>query len=86
MVRVVIILFLPPAHPNVKLFISHGGLGSIMESKYYGVPVLGMPIFGDQPGNVKMAVKEGWAVETDFFSLTEQKMDRALQDVLKNSR
>lgn len=84
--RAVVILFLPAAHPNVKLFISHGGLGSIMESKYYGVPVLGMPVFGDQPGNVKMAVKEGWAVETDFFSLTEQKMDRALLDVLKNSR
>lgn len=70
----------------MKLFISHGGLGSIMESKYYGVPVLGMPVFGDQPGNVKMAVKEGWAVEADFVSLTEQSLNRALGEVLTNSR
>lgn len=70
----------------MKLFISHGGLGSIMESKYYGVPVLGMPVFGDQPGNVKMAVKEGWAVEADFVSLTEQSLSRALGEVLTNSR
>lgn len=75
-----------PAHPNVKLFVSHGGLGSIMESKYYGVPVLGIPIFADQPGNVNMAVKEGWAVRLDFSALTESKMNDALNMVLKNSR
>lgn len=69
----------------MKLFISHGGLGSIMEAKYYGVPVLGIPIFGDQPGNIAMAVKEGWAVKLDFFSLTEQKLSAALETALKNS-
>lgn len=58
----------------------------MMESKYYGVPVLGIPIFGDQPGNVRMAVKEGWAVEVDFYKLTEQKMTRALRESLLNSR
>lgn len=57
-----------------------------MESKYYGVPVLGIPMFADQPGNVQMAVKEGWAVELDFYQLTEQKMTRALQEVLNNAR
>lgn len=70
----------------MKLFITHGGLGSIMESKYYGVPVLGIPMFADQPGNVQMAVKEGWAVELDFYQFTEQKMTRALQEVLNNAR
>lgn len=75
-----------PAHPNVKLFISHGGLGGVMESKYYGVPVLGIPLFGDQPGNVQMAVDEGWAVELDISSLTEADVSRALEEMLGNSR
>ena len=70
----------------MRLFITHGGLGSIMEAKYYGVPVLAIPIFGDQPGNVKTAVGEGWAVELEFNQLTEGKMEKALQEVLRNSR
>lgn len=55
-----------------------------MEAKYYGVPVLGMPFFGDQPGNVQMAVKEGWAVALEFNKLNEAIVTRALQEVLKN--
>lgn len=73
------------AHPNVKLFVSHGGLGSVMEAKYYGVPVLGMPIFGDQPGNVAMAVQEKWAVQVDLSTLTEQSMTEGLEKVLGDS-
>lgn len=36
------------AHPNVKLFITHGGLLSCTESIIRGKPVVGIPIFGDQ--------------------------------------
>lgn len=37
------------AHPNTKLFISHCGLLSTQEALWYGVPVLGFPVFADQP-------------------------------------
>lgn len=57
-----------------------------MESKYYGVPVLGIPIFGDQPGNVQMAVDEGWAVELHYLTLTEESMFDALNLVLGDPR
>ncbi|KAJ3344137.1 hypothetical protein HDU83_005387 [Entophlyctis luteolus] len=38
-------------HPATKLFISHGGLSSSLESIYAGVPLIVVPLFGDQPIN-----------------------------------
>lgn len=56
-----------------------------MESKFYGIPVLGVPFFADQPGRVKNAVEEGWAVQLDFSTLTEQSVLESLNKILKNS-
>lgn len=47
------------AHPNTKLFISHCGLGGVNEAKFHGVPILGMPVFGDQPRNLAAIVRDG---------------------------
>ena len=40
------------AHPNVILFITHGGCNSQFEAVYHAVPMLTMPIHLDQPYNV----------------------------------
>lgn len=72
------------AHPNVKVFISHCGKGSINEARYHGVPILGMPIFGDQPGNLAIIVQEGWGVSLPYFDLNESTFHRALSEILKN--
>lgn len=32
-------------HPKLKAFVSHGGLNSIQEATYYGVPLIVMPLF-----------------------------------------
>lgn len=40
------------AHPKVKAYVSHGGLLSTTEAVYHGVPIVGMPIFGDQRMNI----------------------------------
>ncbi|KAB7505536.1 UDP-glucuronosyltransferase 1-7C [Armadillidium nasatum] len=47
-------------HPKIKLFITHGGLLSTLESTYNGVPVIGMPVFADQESNMMDVQNEGW--------------------------
>ncbi|XP_062553019.1 UDP-glycosyltransferase UGT5-like [Armigeres subalbatus] len=70
------------AHKNLKLFLTHGGLGSITEAMYHGVPVVGIPMFGDQDTNVAQVVKEGWGASVSFDDLTEEKLTAAIGEVL----
>ncbi|CRK94520.1 CLUMA_CG008025, isoform A [Clunio marinus] len=74
------------AHPNLRLFISHCGLGGVIESKYHGVPIVGFPMFGDQPGNAAKIVEEGWAVQIELGSLTEKKLKDAINEILTNPK
>lgn len=39
-------------HPKLRLFVTHGGMNGLMEAVYHGVPVLGIPLFGDQIENM----------------------------------
>lgn len=74
------------SHPNLKVFISHCGLGSVAEAKYHGVPVVAMPIGIDQLTNADSVVAEGWAEKVDFSNLNENDLNTALNKVLKNPK
>jgi glucuronosyltransferase len=73
-------------HPNVRLFITHGGLMGTMEAVYSGVPMVAIPLFGDQFHNVKNLEDEGIAVKLDHMSITKEKVLTALREVLGNPR
>lgn len=73
-------------HKNVQLFVSHCGLGSAVESKYFGVPMLGIPIFGDQYKNAENIVKEGWGIRLDLKTLDEEKLSAAIDEMLNNPK
>ncbi|XP_057771973.1 UDP-glucosyltransferase 29-like [Salvia miltiorrhiza] len=51
------------AHENVCGFISHCGMSSMIESLYFGVPVIGVPIKLDQPLNSRLLTEAGVCVE-----------------------
>uniref|UniRef100_A0A2S2NLI4 UDP-glucuronosyltransferase n=1 Tax=Schizaphis graminum TaxID=13262 RepID=A0A2S2NLI4_SCHGA len=67
-------------HPKVKLFISHGGLSGVYETVDAGVPVLGFPLFYDQPRNIDNLVNAGMAISMDILSV---KKDTFLRNVLE---
>ncbi|XP_075162041.1 uncharacterized protein LOC142234749 [Haematobia irritans] len=72
-------------HPNVKLFFGHGGKGGITEAKFYGVPMVGLPIFGDQPMNMDEVVRKGYGLSIDHDeTLTEEVIRKTVKEVLEN--
>ncbi|ODM90398.1 2-hydroxyacylsphingosine 1-beta-galactosyltransferase [Orchesella cincta] len=71
-------------HPNIRLFITHGGLLSTQESIYHGVPVLGIPMFADQDLNVMQAERGGYAKMVEIVGITEERLETALLELLGN--
>lgn len=51
------------AHSSILAFVSHCGMSSTIESVYFGVPVVGIPIKLDQPLNARLMVEAGVGVE-----------------------
>ncbi|KAJ8918828.1 hypothetical protein NQ315_011114 [Exocentrus adspersus] len=72
------------AHPNIKLFITHGGLLSTTETIYHGVPILAFPLLGDQKMNAARAEMNGYCITMQFSELTEEKVTDALNKLLNN--
>lgn len=76
------------AHPNIKLFITHGGLLSTTETIYHGVPILAIPVFGDQPANSERAKYAGYGLKLDYHSedFTEEKLGSLVEEMLNNPK
>lgn len=71
-------------HPNVKLFISHGGISGVYEAVDAGVPVIGFPLFYDQPRNIANLVDAGMAISLDLMSITKNTLLNAINDIVSN--
>ncbi|XP_033475182.2 UDP-glucuronosyltransferase 2A1-like isoform X1 [Epinephelus lanceolatus] len=63
-------------HPKTVAFITHGGANGIYEAIYHGVPMVGIPMFADQPHNMVHMKAKGAAVTVDLnFMKTEDLRD-----------
>lgn len=74
------------AHPNVKLFITHGGSLGTTEALSEGVPLLGIPLYADQTTNMQRAISSGYALAIDYKSLSEENLSEAVNELLTNPK
>ncbi|EDW04020.1 UDP-glycosyltransferase UGT5 [Drosophila grimshawi] len=74
------------AHPNIKLFITHAGKGGITEARYHAVPMVALPIFGDQPTNAATMQKSGYGLTLDLLQLNEENFKAHIEEVLGNEK
>ncbi len=68
------------------MFLSHGGLNGLHEAAWYGLPVVGIPLFGDQFDNLERAAAKGMALQLDIVSLNEDVLIEAISRVIKEPR
>ena len=73
------------AHPNVILFISHGGLFGSTESLYHGVPLLLIPFFGDQFRNAHLVEAAGYGKFIRHQEITEQTFSKAINEIVSDA-
>ncbi|KAI8513627.1 UDP-glucuronosyltransferase 2A1 [Branchiostoma belcheri] len=74
------------AHPKTKAFVSHCGYNGISEAMYHGVPLIGMPLFGDQHDNIARVVARGMAVTLDIHSVTSEEVYQTITDVISDPK
>ncbi|CAI9172063.1 unnamed protein product [Rangifer tarandus platyrhynchus] len=71
-------------HPKTRAFVSHCGTNGIYEAIYHGVPIVGIPMFGDQRVNIAHLKAKGAAVAVDLRRMTSADLLNALKAVINN--
>ncbi|CAG9762358.1 unnamed protein product [Ceutorhynchus assimilis] len=73
-------------HPKLKAFVTHGGLLSMFETVYHGVPVVSLPVFCDHDSNAAKAESDGYAMKLELYTITPERLLRAIKTVIRDPK
>ncbi|XP_071667442.1 UDP-glucuronosyltransferase 1A1-like isoform X5 [Patagioenas fasciata] len=74
------------AHPKTRAFITHGGSHGIYEGICNAVPMVLMPLFGDQMDNAKRVESRGAGLTLNVLEMTSQDISAALKAVINDKK
>lgn len=69
-------------HPKTRAFVTHGGTNGLYEAVFHGVPLVGLPVFGDQSYNLNRMSHLGTAIVLDFNKVTAEELAEALHAIV----
>lgn len=73
-------------HPKIRAFVTHGGLLSMFETVFHGVPVVTLPVFCDHDSNAAKAEMDGYAIKLDLFRLTSESLLKAIRRIIHDPK
>ncbi|XP_038558347.1 UDP-glucuronosyltransferase 3A1-like [Micropterus salmoides] len=73
-------------HKKACLFITHGGQNSLLQAVYHAVPVLGIPLFGDQFDNMVRAETKGLGLTINPTHITREVLSSTIQTLIQDIR
>ncbi|XP_062597655.1 UDP-glucuronosyltransferase 1A1-like [Saccostrea cucullata] len=74
------------ANKRVKAFITHCGNSGQYEALYHGVPMIAIPIAGDQHYNADRIVIKSFGIKLNHNTLTPEVMERSIREVVYNEK
>nr|XP_057923180.1 UDP-glucuronosyltransferase 1A1-like [Doryrhamphus excisus] len=73
------------AHHGIRAFITHAGSHGLFEGLCHAVPMVMVPIAGDQPDNAERLASKGAGVVLDITAMTSEDLLQALNEVINNT-
>lgn len=80
------VYFPPSGQPKTRAFVTHGGTNGLYEAVFHGVPLVGLPVFGDQSYNLNRMSHLGTAIVLDFNKVTAEELAEALHAIVNQPR
>ncbi|XP_040910318.1 UDP-glucuronosyltransferase 1A1-like [Toxotes jaculatrix] len=74
------------AHSGARAFITHAGSHGLFEGLCHAVPMVMMPLGGDQPDNAQRLASRGAGVVLDIISITTESLLQGLNEVINDVR
>lgn len=66
------------------MMISHAGYLSYTEAMFYGVPMIGIPVFGDQRLTMDLMATRGRGIKVHYTDKLAFKLKEAINEVFAN--
>ena len=72
-------------HPSTKVFVTHCGLNSMLESVYHSVPMVALPLVGDGHRHANVVKMKKLGVILDKKEMKPEDLAKAVMEVLVNT-
>ena len=86
--RVVVVPHVPAhlVNPLADIAITHGGAGTVQTAIHAGTPLVGVPMHGEQAGNISLVQREGAGIMVSRKALNRRRLAAALEKIISDDR